>query len=181
MKIYLYFQRYPICEDLAFNEDELKGLYAWTTDKETKRKFESTRYMCAFVRKVKHEEEFPDYKQFAYQNRDLQLIVLPVQTRKDPQAVIVGTYKEDNLITDIVEGTSNYLDDINSQIMDLVNSGLLTFQAENDLKILINFKDTTYGSDLDIFHIFYQTFVRSFVSPKIWQQLDKIQYESEEI
>ena len=181
MKIYLYFQKYTICEDLVFQDDELKGLYAWTTDKETSRKFECTRYMGAFKRKVIHEEDLPDYKLFAFQNRDLQLIELPVQTRKDPHAVIIGTYKEDNLITDLIEVTSNYLGDINSEIMELVNSGYLTPQGENDLKILINFKDNTYGTDVDVFHLFYQTFTRSFVSPKIWQQLEKIHYESEEI
>ena len=65
--------------------------------------------------------------------------------------------------------------------MDLVNSGYLTPQEENDLKLLLNFKDNTYGTDVDVFHMFYQTFTRSFVSPKIWQQLEKINYESEEI
>ena len=30
MKLYLYFQLYPISDDLSFNDDELKGLYAWT-------------------------------------------------------------------------------------------------------------------------------------------------------
>ena len=181
MKIYLYFQKYTICEDLEFQDDELKGLYAWTTDKETSKKFECTRYMGAFKRKVIHEEEFLDYKLFAFQNRDLQLIELPVQTRKDPNAVIVGTYKEDNLITDMIEVSSNFLEEINSEVLELVDSGYLTPQGENDLKILINFKDNTYGTDVDVFHLFYQTFTRSFVSPKIWQQLEKIHYESEEI
>lgn len=181
MKIYLYFQKYTICEDLEFQDDELKGLYAWTTDKETSKKFECTRYMGAFKRKVIHEEEFLDYKLFAFQNRDLQLIELPVQTRKDPNAVIVGTYKEDNLITDMIEASSNFLEEINSEVLELVDSGYLTPQGENDLKILINFKDNTYGTDVDVFHLFYQTFTRSFVSPKIWQQLEKIHYESEEI
>ena len=181
MKIYLYFQRYELCKDLEFRDDELKGLYAWTTDKEIRKKFECTRYMGAFKRKVIHEEDLPDYNLFTFQNRDLQLIELPVQTRKDPHAVIIGTYKEDNLITDLIEVTSNYLDDINSEIMELVNSGYLTPQGENDLKLLLNFKDNTYGTDVDVFHMFYQTFTRSFVSPKIWQQLEKIHYESEEI
>ena len=181
MKIYLYFQKYTICEDLVFQDDELKGLYAWTTDKETSKKFECTRYMGAFKRKVIHEEEFLDYKLFAFQNRDLQLIELPVQTRKDPNAAIVGTYKEDNLITDMIEVSSNFLEEINSEVLELVDSGYLTPQGENDLKILINFKDNTYGTDVDVFHMFYQTFTRSFVSPKIWQQLEKINYESEEI
>ena len=181
MKIYLYFQKYTICEELVFQDDELKGLYAWTTDKETSRKFECTRYMGAFKRKVIHEEEFLDYKLFAFQNRDLQLIELPVQTRKDPNAVIVGTYKEDNLITDMIEASSNFLAGINSGVLELVDSGYLTPQGENDLKILLNFKDNTYGTDVDVFHLFYQTFTRSFVSPKIWQQLEKIHYESEEI
>ena len=181
MKIYLYFQRYELCEDLEFRDDELKGLYAWTTDKEIRKKFECTRYMGAFKRKVIHEEDLPDYNLFTFQNRDLQLIELPVQTRKDPSAVIIGTYKEDNLITDLIEVTSNYLDDINSEIMELVNSGYLTPQGENDLKLLLNFKDDTYGTDVDVFHMFYRTFTRSFVSPKIWQQLEKINYESEEI
>ena len=181
MKIYLYFQKYTICEDLVFQDDELKGLYAWTTDKETSKKFECTRYMGAFKRKVIHEEEFLDYKLFAFQNRDLQLIELPVQTRKDPNAVIVGTYKEDNLITDMIEVSSNFLEEINSEVLELVDSGYLTPQGENDLKILINFKDNTYGTDVDVFHLFYQTFTRSFVSPKMWQQLEKIHYEREEI
>lgn len=181
MKIYLYFQRYPICEDLEFRYDELEGLYAWTTDKEIRKKFECTRYMGAFKRKVIHEEDLQDYKAFTYNNRDLQLIELPVQTRKDPNAVIVGTYKEDNFITDMIEVSSNFLEDINASVLELVNSGYLTPQGENDLKLLINFKDNTYGTDIDVFHIFYQTFRRSFVSPKIWQQLEKIHYESEEI
>ena len=137
MKIYLYFQKYTICEDLVFQDDELKGLYAWTTDKETSRKFECTRYMGAFKRKVIHEEEFLDYKLFAFQNRDLQLIELPVQTRKDPNAVIVGTYKEDNLITDMIEVSSNFLEEINSEVLELVDSGYLTPQGETDLKILL--------------------------------------------
>lgn len=183
MKLYLYFQLYPISDDLSFNDDELKGLYAWTTDKGIRHTFECTRYMGAFFKKVKRVDmDTPEFKKFVYCNRDLQLITLPVQTRTNKNATIIGTYKEDNFITELVEISSNFMDELCSYVKALVESGYLTKQGENDLRLLSDFNELTYGSGMDVLHMFYHAFIRSFVSPKVWKQLDdKYDYnESEE-
>ena len=183
MKLYLYFQLYPISDDLSFNDDELKGLYAWTTDKGIKQTFECTRYMGAFLKKVKRVDiDTPEFKQFAYCNRDLQLITLPVQTRTNKNATIIGTYKEDNFITDLVEISSNFMYEICSYLKVLVKSGYLTKQGEKDLRLLSDYNELAYESGMDVLHMFYHAFIRSFVSPKVWKQLDdKYDYnESEE-
>ena len=181
MKLYLYFQLYPISDDLSFNDDELKGLYAWTTDKGIKHTFECTRFMGAFFKKVKRVDmDTPEFKQFAYYNRDLQLITLPVQTRTNKNATIIGTYKEDNCISELVEISSNFMGEICSYVKALVESGYLTKQGEHDLRLLSDFYELAYGSGMDILHMFYHTFIRSFVSPKVWKQLDDNYNESEE-
>lgn len=183
MKLYLYFQLYPISDDLSFDDEELKGLYAWTTDKDIKHTFECTRYMGAFLKKVKRiDVEESEFKKFAYYNRDLQLITLPVQTRTNKNATIIGTYKEDSFITELIEINSNFMDEICSSIKALIESGYLTTQGEKDLRLLSDFNELEYGSGMDVLHMFYHTFIRSFVSPKVWKQLDdKYNYnESEE-
>lgn len=175
MKLYLYFQMYPISDDLSFDDKEIKGLYAWTIEKNLKRQFECTRYMGAFRKKIEHVDiDSPEYKMFAYVNRDTQLIEVPVQSRANKDAIIVGTYKEDSFITELVEINSNFMDEICSSVKALIDSGYLTKQGEKDLRLLSDFNEMEYGSGLDVLHMFYHAFIRSFVSPKVWQQLDDI-------
>lgn len=181
MKVYLYYQLYEICEDLIYHDEEDKNLYAFTTNKKLAKQFEKMRCMKAFFKKVIPTDEFRDFGAWMNKNRDLQLIEIPVQTRGNEKAIIVGTYKEDSLMSTLLDINSNFLDDISLQFMTMVDNHVLTKQAMNDIMALSEYTGDIFNSDYDVLHIFYQTFLRSFVDRKTWEEIEhKRIYESED-
>lgn len=171
MKIWLYFQRYEISENLISSSDEVKDLYAFTMTKEFKQRFESTRYIDAFKRVVMDTTEIPNFEEFLRANHMSQLVELPVQISANDTTTIIGTYKEDSLISALVESYSTYIEDLQCQFFDLAENDCLTQQAIDDLMMLLNYSNEDFASDLNVWHIYYTEFIRSFVSPKIWEQL----------
>lgn len=173
MKIWLYFQRYQISEDLTYTEDENKHLYAFTMSKDFKKRFECTRYMGAFNRVVMDTKDIPDFETFVHDNRDLKMIELPVQINANDMTTIIGTYKEDSLISDLAEVYSSFMDDLQCKFHELSENGCLTKEAIADVQMLLDYLDNDNTSvDFDIWHMYYKVFIRSFVSPKLWEQLD---------
>lgn len=163
-KIYCY---YAILENEYVTTDY--GLYAFTENKELAKRFESERNMELFRKRIQRTDDFSDeetYRSFLVNERNRMMIEIPLTDKDGNDVSLVGTYKEDLILSEEFDMLINDIDDVLSNVATMEEHGEIQ-EGFTDLigTFLSYYKSySVMDATVDTFHLFVQTFWSTFYS-----------------
>lgn len=163
-KIYCY---YAIRENEYAATDY--GLYAFTENKELAKRFESERNMEMFRKRIQRTDDFPDeatYRSFLAHEHNHMLIEVPLTDKDGNDVSLVGTYTEENILSEEFDMLINDIDELLSKIAIMEECGEIQEGFTDLIGIFLSYYKSYSVMDatVDTFHLFVQTFWTTFYS-----------------